>query len=102
MRGRWRRHPPLPAGRKATLSGRELALTAREFDLLAFFLTHPGEAYSRVELLEKVWGWDFGDQSTVTVHVRRLREKIEADPADPQRVTTVWGVGYRYNTEQPS
>ncbi|PXY30879.1 response regulator transcription factor [Prauserella muralis] len=86
-----------PAARSATLRGAELALTAREFDLLAFFLAHPGTAYSRTDLLERVWGWDFGDQSTVTVHVRRLREKIERDPANPERVTTVWGVGYRYN-----
>ncbi|WP_284742839.1 response regulator transcription factor [Amycolatopsis sp. RTGN1] len=87
--------------RTATLAGRELPLTSREFDLLAFFLAHPGVAYSRADLLEKVWGWDFGDQSTVTVHVRRLREKIERDPAKPARVATVWGVGYRYDREQP-
>ncbi|SFW63714.1 response regulator transcription factor [Amycolatopsis australiensis] len=87
--------------RTATLGGRELPLTTREFDLLAFFLAHPGVAYSRADLLEKVWGWDFGDQSTVTVHVRRLREKIERDPAKPTRVATVWGVGYRYDREQP-
>jgi DNA-binding response OmpR family regulator len=87
--------------RTATLGGRELPLTSREFDLLAFFLAHPGVAYSRADLLEKVWGWDFGDQSTVTVHVRRLREKIERDPAKPTRVATVWGVGYRYDREQP-
>ncbi|MEU0530893.1 response regulator transcription factor [Amycolatopsis tolypomycina] len=87
--------------RTATLGGRELPLTTREFDLLAFFLAHPGVAYSRADLLEKVWGWDFGDQSTVTVHVRRLREKIERDPAKPARVATVWGVGYRYDREQP-
>ncbi|MFD8492303.1 response regulator transcription factor [Amycolatopsis sp. NPDC059657] len=83
--------------RQATLGGAELSLTTREFDLLAFFLAHPGVAYSRADLLEKVWGWDFGDQSTVTVHVRRLREKIEPEPAKPVRVATVWGVGYRYD-----
>ncbi|WP_370944777.1 response regulator transcription factor [Amycolatopsis sp. cg5] len=83
--------------RQATLNGAELPLTTREFDLLAFFLAHPGVAYSRADLLEKVWGWDFGDQSTVTVHVRRLREKIEPEPAKPVRVATVWGVGYRYD-----
>jgi DNA-binding response OmpR family regulator len=86
--------------RQATLGGAELPLTTREFDLLAFFLGHPGVAFSRADLLEKVWGWDFGDQSTVTVHVRRLREKIERDPAKPTRVATVWGVGYRYDREQ--
>jgi DNA-binding response OmpR family regulator len=85
--------------RQATLGGAELPLTTREFDLLAFFLAHPGVAFSRADLLEKVWGWDFGDQSTVTVHVRRLREKIERDPAKPTRVATVWGVGYRYDRE---
>ncbi|HVW43894.1 MAG TPA: response regulator transcription factor [Amycolatopsis sp.] len=83
--------------RQAALGGVELPLTVREFDLLAFFLTHPGVVFTRAELLEKVWGWDFGDQSTVTVHVRRLREKIERDPAKPVRVATVWGVGYRYD-----
>lgn len=83
--------------RRATRSGTDLALTTREFDLLAFFLSHPGEAFTREQLLEKVWGWDFGDQSTVTVHVRRLREKIETTPAKPIRIATVWGVGYRYD-----
>ena len=91
----------LMSARQATLDGAELSLTTREFDLLAFFIAHPGVAYSRTDLLEKVWGWDFGDQSTVTVHVRRLREKIERDPAKPARVATVWGVGYRYDGEQP-
>ncbi len=80
----------------ATLSGRRLSLTAREFDLLRFFLSHPGQAFSRDELLQKVWGWSFGDQSTVTVHVRRLREKVEVDPTNPVRLSTVWGVGYRW------
>jgi DNA-binding response OmpR family regulator len=82
--------------RIATLDGRALALTVREFDLLEFLLRHPGRAWTRAQLLERVWGWQFGDQSTVTVHVRRLREKIEADPAAPARLLTVWGVGYRY------
>jgi DNA-binding response OmpR family regulator len=84
------------AAHKASLRDAPLALTTREFDLLVFLLSHPGEAYTREQLLEKVWGWDFGDQSTVTVHVRRLREKIEATPAKPRRIVTVWGVGYRY------
>ena len=79
-----------------TLGGRRLSLTAREFDLLRFFLSHPGQAFSRDELLQKVWGWSFGDQSTVTVHVRRLREKVETDPTHPVRLATVWGVGYRW------
>ena len=88
------------SARQASLNGSELPLTTREFDLLAFFLAHTGTAFSRAELLEKVWGWDFGDQSTVTVHVRRLREKIEREPAKPVRVATVWGVGYRYDLGQ--
>ena len=82
--------------RVARLHGRELALTVREFDLLAHLMRHPARAFRRAELLDRVWGWSFGDQSTVTVHVRRLREKIEVDPANPRRILTVWGVGYRY------
>lgn len=78
-------------------SGTELALTAREFDLLAHLLAHPGQAFSREALLRQVWGWSFGDSSTVTVHVRRLREKIETDPARPCQLVTVWGVGYRWD-----
>jgi DNA-binding response OmpR family regulator len=84
------------ARRVARRAGRELALTVREFDLLVFLMRHPGRAFKRSELLEQVWGWTFGDQSTVTVHMRRLREKIEEDPADPKRIVTVWGVGYRW------
>ena len=80
----------------ATLGDQVLALTAREFDLLRFLLANPGLAFSRDELLQEVWGWSFGDQSTVTVHVRRLREKVEADPTQPVRLVTVWGVGYRW------
>jgi two-component system response regulator ResD len=84
---------------RATKAGRPLALTGREFDLLAFFLAHPGQAFSRAELMERVWGWSFGDPSTVTVHIRRLREKIEPDPANPTSLVTVWGVGYRFDGE---
>ncbi|KUJ66036.1 two-component system response regulator [Streptomyces albus subsp. albus] len=85
-----------PATRRATKDGRELALTLREFDLLAHFLRHPGRAHSREVLMREVWGWDFGDLSTVTVHVRRLRGKVEDDPARPRLIQTVWGVGYRF------
>ncbi|MGQ0840705.1 response regulator transcription factor [Actinokineospora sp.] len=85
------------AARKASLAGADLSLTGREFDLIEFLLSHPGEAFTREQLLDRVWGWNFGDQSTVTVHVRRLREKIERIPAKPTRITTVWGVGYRYD-----
>jgi DNA-binding response OmpR family regulator len=84
------------ARHEVTLDGRVLALTSREYDLLRFLLTHPGKAFSREDLLKEVWGWSFGDQSTVTVHVRRLREKVERDPTMPERLVTVWGVGYRW------
>ncbi|MFJ2807506.1 response regulator transcription factor [Kitasatospora sp. NPDC087271] len=86
-----------PKARRAHRGARELALTLREFDLLAFLLRHPGTVFSRQSLMRRVWGWDFGDLSTVTVHVRRLREKIEDDPAAPALISTVWGVGYRYD-----
>ena len=84
------------SARTARLAGRPLSLTVREFDLLACLMRHPSRAFTRDQLLEEVWGWSFGDSSTVTVHVRRLREKIEDDPAAPARIVTVWGVGYRY------
>jgi DNA-binding response OmpR family regulator len=84
-----------PLARRVTRAGRELALTNRELDLLAFLMDHPGQAFSRAELMHQVWGWTFGDQSTVTVHVRRLREKVEADPRAPTLIQTVWGIGYR-------
>ncbi|WP_152366015.1 response regulator transcription factor [Microlunatus speluncae] len=79
--------------------GEPLNLTGREFDLLAFLIRHAGQAFTRKELLERVWDWSFGDDSTVTVHVRRLREKIEQDPSQPRRLVTVWGRGYRYDRE---
>ncbi|HSL08223.1 MAG TPA: response regulator transcription factor [Pseudonocardiaceae bacterium] len=88
------------AARRAVLDGQELGLTVREFDLLAFLIRNPGQAFTRSELLDQVWGWTFGDHSTVTVHVRRLREKVEADPTAPQRIATVWGVGYRYDGKE--
>jgi DNA-binding response OmpR family regulator len=82
-----------------TDGGRELQLTTREFDLLAFLAVHPGQTFSKQELLRRVWGWDFGDTSTVTVHVRRLREKVELDPSDPKIVLTVGRSGYRMALE---
>ncbi|MCB5170363.1 response regulator transcription factor [Streptomyces bambusae] len=85
-----------PETRRASRDGLPLTLTLREFDLLAHFLAHPRRAHSREELMRDVWGWDFGDLSTVTVHVRRLRAKIEDDPAAPRLIQTVWGVGYRF------
>ena len=88
--------------RTVTLDGADVPLTTREFDLLAFVASHPGKALRREDLLREVWGWEFGDQSTVTVHVRRVREKVEADPANPTRLVTVWGVGYRWDPSPAS
>lgn len=88
-----------PAARTASIDGRPLTLTTREFDLLAFFLRRPGQAFDRRTLLQAVWGWTYGDLSTVTVHVRRLREKVEVDSAAPRHLVTVWGIGYRFDPE---
>ena len=85
------------AAREASRDSVRLALTAREFDLLVYFASHPRHALRREELLQEVWGFTYGDTATVTVHVRRLREKIEADPASPEHLMTVWGVGYRWD-----
>jgi DNA-binding response OmpR family regulator len=82
---------------EVTLEGEPVRLTIREFELLAFLMSNPRRVFTREELLERVWGYAFGDQSTVTVHVRRLREKIEVTPAAPRHVVTVWGVGYRFD-----
>jgi two-component system, OmpR family, response regulator ResD len=87
------------AARRARRDGQELDLTVREFDLLAFFVLHPGRAFTRAELLEQVWGWSFGDLSTITVYVRRLRDKVEQEPASPAQLKTVWGVGYRWEAD---
>ena len=84
------------AAHEVRISGKLVQLTSREYDLLVFLLRHPRQAFSREQLLSEVWGWSFGDTSTVTVHVRRLREKLESDPTLPKRIVTVWGVGYRY------
>jgi DNA-binding response OmpR family regulator len=78
-------------------NGELVALTAREFDLLTFLASQPRHAFKREELLEHVWGYTYGDTATVTVHMRRLREKLEADPAAPVHLSTVWGVGYRWD-----
>jgi DNA-binding response OmpR family regulator len=83
------------SARVITRDGKELALSAREFDLFSFLLKHPRQAFNREQLLHSVWHWDFGDLSTVTVTVRRVREKIEKDPTRPRILVTVWGVGYR-------
>ncbi|HVM65776.1 MAG TPA: response regulator transcription factor [Acidimicrobiales bacterium] len=81
---------------EARVRGELVALTAKEFDLLAHLMRHPRRAFRREELLQDVWGFSYGDTSTVTVHIRRLREKIETDPSTPRYVATVWGVGYRF------
>jgi DNA-binding response OmpR family regulator len=83
--------------REARLRGEPVRLTRKEFDLLHHLASRPGVTLTRTQLLEDVWdfAWD-GDSSTVTVHVRRLREKIEDDPSAPTRIVTVWGVGYRF------
>jgi DNA-binding response OmpR family regulator len=78
-------------------AGAPVSLTAREFDLLSYLARRPGRVFSREELLRAVWGWSHGDLSTVTVHVRRLREKIETDAAHPSLLVTVWGYGYRFD-----
>jgi DNA-binding response OmpR family regulator len=85
------------AAREVTKGGRQLRLTAKEFDLLWFLASHPRRVFSRDQLMESVWGYEPAfDTGTVTVHVRRLREKIEDDPSQPRHLETVWGVGYRF------
>jgi DNA-binding response OmpR family regulator len=86
-----------PNARTATLDEKALTLTVREFDLLYFLAANPDQVFTRDQLLDHVWGYEFyGDPSTVTVHIRRLREKIEPDPSQPRFIHTVWGVGYRF------
>jgi DNA-binding response OmpR family regulator len=89
----------LDAGsREALRDGRPVTLTAKEFDLLWFLASHPRQVFSRDQLMDRVWGHASAvDTGTVTVHVRRLREKVEADPARPAHLRTVWGVGYRFD-----
>jgi DNA-binding response OmpR family regulator len=85
------------AEREVTKGGRALALTAREFELLWFLASHPRRVFSRHQLMDRVWGYSSAvDTGTVTVHIRRLREKIEDDPSQPRHLETVWGVGYRF------
>ncbi len=86
-----------PQTRLVTIHGEEKSLTAKEFDLLWLLARHPRQVFSRNQLLERVWGMaDYIDPGTVTVHVRRLREKIERDPSNPQHLQTAWGVGYKF------
>jgi DNA-binding response OmpR family regulator len=89
-----------PLRRHVTANGQAVSLTAREFDLLWLLARHPQQVFTREQLLNQVWGYEFyGDDSTVTVHIRRLREKIEPDPANPVYLQTVWGVGYKFEPE---
>ncbi|MDF2725427.1 MAG: transcriptional regulator [Paenibacillus sp.] len=84
------------ASRRVYVHGKEAIFTAKEFDLLLFLATHPNRVFSKDELFERIWGMDSaGDIPTVTVHIRRIREKIEADPSNPQFIETIWGAGYR-------
>jgi len=86
-----------PAARRVLADGAECALTVREYELLLFLARHPGQAFSRQALMDRVWGYSFyTDTSTVTVHIRRLRGKVESDPAQPRHIETVWGIGYRF------
>jgi len=85
-----------PGRRRVEIRGQGVVLTALEFKLLSYFLLHPDQPITRERLLEAVWGYSVGGTATVTVHVRRLREKIEEDPAQPMLIRTVWGVGYRF------
>ena len=87
-----------PAARTVTVGDRPVALTPKEFDLLLFLARNPGRVFDRLQLLEELWDFAFvGDPATVTVHVRRLREKIERDPSRPRHLVTVWGAGYRFD-----
>jgi DNA-binding response OmpR family regulator len=84
-----------PIAHEARRSGVPIHLTSKEFDLLVHLMRHPRQAFDRTELLESVWGWSYGDAATVTVHVRRLRTKVEDDPGSPRHLVTVPG-GYRF------
>ena len=87
-----------PKTRIVTVRGDSIDLTATEFNLLWFMVSHPRQVFKRDQLLENVWGFsEYVDPSTVTVHIRRLREKIEVDPSDPTHLLTVWGVGYKFD-----
>lgn len=84
--------------RRVLVNGEEKICTAKEFDLLQFLATNPNIVFSKEHLFERIWGYDaIGDNSTVTVHIRKIREKIEEDPSHPQFIETIWGVGYRFN-----
>lgn len=85
------------SARRVYINGTEVTLTSKEFDLLLFLASNPNHVYTKEELFEKIWGLDsLGNITTVTVHIRKLREKIEVDPSNPQYIETIWGVGYRF------
>ncbi|MBP3967164.1 response regulator transcription factor [Paenibacillus lignilyticus] len=85
------------ASRRVYIRGVEVAITTKEFDLLVFLASHPNRVFGKTELFERIWGMDAsGDIATVTVHIRKLRGKLEADPSNPQYIETVWGAGYRF------
>ena len=87
--------------RRLFIQGKEINLTAKEFDLMELFMKNPNKVYSRENLLNLVWGYEYpGDVRTVDVHVRRLREKVEKNPSEPKYVHTKWGVGYYYRSEK--
>ena len=88
-----------PRAREVRVEGEVASLTPREFDLLLLLAEHPRQVFTREQLYERLWG-DYGDRHTLTVHIGRLREKVEADPASPEFITTVWGVGYRFEGER--
>jgi DNA-binding response OmpR family regulator len=86
------------ASRKVLVSGREVMLTAREFDLLVFLASNPNIVFSKDHLLNAIWGMDFfGEEATVPVHIQKIRKKIEKDPSNPELIETLWGAGYRFN-----
>jgi DNA-binding response OmpR family regulator len=90
-----------PGTHTLKIGEQEIDLTAKEFDLLYHLMRHPRQVFSRDQLLDQVWGFEFyGDPSTVTVHIRRLREKLEPDPSNPIYLLTVWGVGYKFQDSQ--
>ncbi|MUT65742.1 response regulator transcription factor [Paenibacillus sp. NEAU-GSW1] len=88
-------------GYKATVDGRDVSLTAKEFELLAYLAEHPNQVFTKSQLLDAIWGFDaYGDENTITVYIRRLREKVENNPSSPAFIRTVWGVGYKFSQDE--
>lgn len=83
--------------KRVLLNGKELILTAKEFDILYLLISHPNKVFSKQDIFDQVWGDSFGDISTITVHIRKIREKVEPDPSHPKYIETLWGIGYRFN-----